>query len=1610
MAIAMVAGTGASVSLGSVVGTNVTVSAADTLTEGDYEYQINDLGTVTIVKYIGADTEVVIPDTIADTTVEVIGNNAFRESKITSVTFPATLKEIGEGAFYRCYYLRDVTFPSGLKKIGNSAFESCRLFTRVDLPAGLTTLGSSAFRYCNAVTSVTLSEVMTTVPNSAFQETNIAEVTIPDVVETIDSYAFYNCRNLQKVNFGENSALTRINYQAFYECTALTAFNAPDTLQGIDGYAFYNCRSLATLTFSNALKYISYNAFQNCSSLKNLTFPADAVIDYISSNSFNGCISLETVRTGGVKYIDDSAFKNCTSLRTVYFSDSLERVDNESFYNTPSLVNFYNVPQKRMYLEDHAFDASGWMDRQPDGVVYFGGTSYATKGAVTNVTIKDGTKWIDNRTFKNSSGLKSITIPASVTDSIDFRDIFDACGNTLTAINFDENHEKYQSINGVVYSKDGKQLIYCPRAKSGTITVPDEVEQLNSYALRGCNKITTVKLGLNTRYIDSYDFVEMAGLTTITAPSSNIYFTSLNGILYNKTKTYLYAFPNAKTGVYTMPDTLESTYYYAFTNATGVTKINVPSTMKEMYPGYWSNNTALTAINVDENNQWYTSVGGVLYNKEKTRLYLVPDAKVGDVTIPDTVTHIDGQYTFNNCTGIQKLTIPAATVNIGDNYFDNCLSITEFVVDPDNTRVQSVNGCLMNLEKDYVYAIPKGAATVTLPDNIVSQGRIRDNALINCPNLVTLNLSDNFNDFSCYYMLANCPKLTAVNVSENNSDYTTVDGVLYNKAKTRILYVPGGKTGAYTAPATVNAVYDRAFKDATKLTSITFPKNFTSTFDLGYTFYNCASLTSLNFAGSDTSYVTVSGAVLNKDKTKLYYVPNGKTGTYTVPATVTSIDSRAFLNCSKLTGIVLPENLKEISFDTSGMDSLVSLTIPAGVTSISSNFYDKFPNLVISGYEGTEAEWYSNYHDVKFNKLARTITLNKTSVETAAGRTVNLTATLDIDRVSDSTITWKSENTKVATVAADGTVTAVAAGVTRVSAATADGKTAYCNILVNAPLENLSMLSSESVLTGESVTLTGAASGGVRNYKYAMYARKLGAANWTTISGFTTNAAASFTPAEAGTYELCIKVKDNNSVVENKYFTLKASSALNNTSTVSEDMITLGETLVLFGSAEGGAGSIAYQYQYKEYNDNDWTTISDYSANTVAIFKPTAAGSYTFRVNAKDSRDNVVGKEVAVTVSGTLANTSTLSADTVMAGKSITVTGSATGGKGGYTYAYYYKQFSQKNWAKIADFSASTTAVVTPRSTGAYQVCVKVKDQSGTVVSQYFNLTVNDKLKNTTVLSDDDIVYGENITVKASAQGGTGGYTYAVFYKKTTDTKWTTKQTFSTNATVTVTPMKAAKYDICVKAKDSSGQEDKLYFVVNVSAFGKADEPLVNNATIDAQNNRVSLGDSITVKAAANGGASSEYTYAILYKKSTDTNWVVKQKYGINTTAVITPAKEAVYQICVKAKDAKGTIAKKYFTVTAASGVRNTSTISATEITLGESVTVNASGTNGTTPYTYSVQYKKTTDTKWTTAQAMGANAAITITPAKKTTYQICVKVQDGDGNISPKYFDVVVN
>lgn len=275
-----------------------------------------------------------------------------------------------------------------------------------------------------------------------------------------------------------------------------------------------------------------------------------------------------------------------------------------------------------------------------------------------------------------------------------------------------------------------------------------------------------------------------------------------------------------------------------------------------------------------------------------------------------------------------------------------------------------------------------------------------------------------------------------------------------------------------------------------------------------------------------------------------------------------------------------------------------------------------------------------------------------------------------------------------------------------------------------------------------------------------------------------------------------------------------------------------------------------------------------------------------------------------------------------------------------------------------------------------------------------------DKVLNCVIsLSAKTVKLGSSVTVSASANGGSGEYTYAVYYKKASSSKWSTKQDFSTNNTVKIKPSAAVLYNILVKVKDSHGTVWQN--TVDVIVI----KNLQNESVISSEN--IGLGDTINVKAVGTGGLGT-YTYAVYYKRESSEKWTLQQGFGDNNSITIKPAKATTYDVCVKVKDERNVVVNKYFKFNVTTP-ENTSEIASAEIKIGGNIEVSCSATGGAGSYKYAVMYKKKSLTKWSVNQNYSDNSSVVITPASKTTYDVCVKVKDKFENISKKYFEVTV-
>lgn len=275
---------------------------------------------------------------------------------------------------------------------------------------------------------------------------------------------------------------------------------------------------------------------------------------------------------------------------------------------------------------------------------------------------------------------------------------------------------------------------------------------------------------------------------------------------------------------------------------------------------------------------------------------------------------------------------------------------------------------------------------------------------------------------------------------------------------------------------------------------------------------------------------------------------------------------------------------------------------------------------------------------------------------------------------------------------------------------------------------------------------------------------------------------------------------------------------IENTSVVEEEAVQLGNYIHIGASAEGGSGEYTYAVYFRKANSQTWTKKQDFSDNNEIKIKPSKAVPYEIRVTARDTYGDEADLFFIVNVYDKLTNTSSLASETVSAGSKVIVNASATGGLGEKAYEVLFRKSGSKKWTLLQEFDTNSTVSFKPKTATTYEICVKAMDEYDNISKKYLTVNVLEPLNNTSSVSSESITLGEKLKINCSATGGAGNYQYKVMYRKATTNKWTTKQDYSDNTTLSIKPSATVDYVIYIKAKDSLGKISSKTFDVRVSA------------------------------------------------------------------------------------------------------------------------------------------------------------------------------------------------
>jgi len=313
-------------------------------------------------------TKLEIPDTVTN-----IGKFSFAGCSLTSITIPQSVTSIGNNAFHSCSCLISVILPEGLTLIENSTFVYCNSLISIAIPRSVTSIGEDAFYGCINLSRVDFSEEseLTKIGDRAFQGelrgeeledgmfiqyycSSLTSITIPQSVISIGNNAFDGCCNLIEVIIPRNSRLENIGEGAFANCEKLSSIIIPESVKSIGNYAFHACESLTDITIPESVTNMGDELFNGCSGLKHIVLNCSSVKSWFY---YNGSIEMITLGEG-VKSIESSAFAGCSGLLSVILPRSIEEIGTRSFANCYELTNVYCYSETVPSIPTDVFDGS----------------------------------------------------------------------------------------------------------------------------------------------------------------------------------------------------------------------------------------------------------------------------------------------------------------------------------------------------------------------------------------------------------------------------------------------------------------------------------------------------------------------------------------------------------------------------------------------------------------------------------------------------------------------------------------------------------------------------------------------------------------------------------------------------------------------------------------------------------------------------------------------------------------------------------------------------------------------------------------------------------------------------------------------------------------------------------------------------------------------------------------------------------------------------------------------------------------------------------------------------------------------------------------------------
>lgn len=1061
-----------------------------------------------------------------------IGSGAFYEcDMLATVHLPESLRTIGSLAFAADFNVTDISLPEGLLEIGESAFVGCSIKSII-LPASLTSIGSAAFGssqtlediYYNASTPIeapedvfesahvdiyrtailhtpnaSLTSVQSTMPWSKFIRIVANDGSVfnlesgehfksDGLIYTVIDPVEKTCKTKEgNLYFGTYTPGNEVSGDLIIPNKAILGEDEYTVLE-IGEYGFVK-QPLTSISLPATVTKIASCAFQDCEGISEITVPEP--VSTIGESAFSGCSGLTSaILPSTIATLEDFIFRYCDALSSVTYNATkpvasiwemfepvvyenatlnMPNASLEDIRNTEPWMNFLKILAKDgsvgFVTDGDDFEYEGiwytvkshdhktcktkegsWNDGEP-----YAGNSISGDVVIPSV-VSDGfdeytVEEIGTFSFWNNTDMTSVSIPETIIDCL--TDAFDQCTGLTKAkfaslealcnIRFNSN-----SSNPLYYAHH----LYIGDEELTVINFPESLTEIKGYTFTGGSYIATINLHEGVTSIGGAAFHSCSGLTSINLPQS---LTTLGDFVFG----YCYDLPSIE-----LPDGITEIKDLTFDGCRSLSSITLPSGLTKIGHQAFRNCSSLPSM-----------------------------------IIPDGVTSI-GAYAFMDCTGLTSVTIPAAVTSFETSAFNGCTGLS--AVNYNAATPIEANENLFSSDGDIIYnnaILNTTNATLASVQATVPWNKFKHITASDGSIGLGLNAGDDFEYEGIWYTVIDANAKT-VKTKEGGGYNVENDGYICGNNSTGDVTIPSVVSDG-TNDYTVTTIGMYSFSNNTELTSISIPESVTS---IGvYAFYHCDNLTSAPLHNgiisigehafdwcSNLNYINIptSLTVLNAHVFAVTGIAE-----IIIPESVTIIERSAFEKCEKLETVIIPESIEDFGdltfYNCPLLKSVTynaSALVSGGGMTFSDEIYEKAtlytPNATLESVLSTDP-WNKflriNASDGSLEPevKAESITISQSTAQLKVGETVTLSVTVLPENTTHQTITWTSSNEEVATVDADGKVTAHALGEATITASCGEVSGSCILSVVATLVESISISQDNAQLTaGESVNLS----------------------------------------------------------------------------------------------------------------------------------------------------------------------------------------------------------------------------------------------------------------------------------------------------------------------------------------------------------------------------------------------------------------------------------------------------------------------------------------------------------------------------------------------------------